>query len=167
LIAYRTAIFFLMEQKMAKKKGRVIGISQDGWAKVITERGDACNNCEAAQFCHSIADCSKLETNVLNKAGAEVGDLVTVDLSSKMVFKGALILYIVPVAGLLSGAITGTGLSPKLAISETAASMAFGFAGLILGFVITAFISSRLMSKNQLIPAITQIIKRRASIYSA
>jgi positive regulator of sigma E activity len=91
-----------MEQKMAKKKGRVIEISQDGWARVITERGDACNSCEASPFCHSIADCARLETNVLNKAGAGVGDLVTISLSSKMVFKGALILYIVPVAGLLS-----------------------------------------------------------------
>lgn len=150
---------------MAKKKGRVIEISQDGWARVITERGDACNSCEASPFCHSIADCARLETNVLNKAGAGVGDLVTISLSSKMVFKGALILYIVPVAGLLSGAITGTGLSPKLAISATAASMAFGFAGLILGFVITAFISSRLRCKNQLIPVITHIIKRRTKIF--
>ncbi len=96
---------------MAKKKGRVTSISQDGWAKVITERGDACNNCEASQFCHSIVDCSKLETSVLNQAGAGVSDLVTIELSSKMVFRGASLLYMVPVTGLLSGAITGAGLS--------------------------------------------------------
>ena len=68
---------------MAKKKGRVTSISDDGWAKVITERGDACNNCEASHFCHSMADCSKLETSVLNQAGANVGDRVTIALSSK------------------------------------------------------------------------------------
>jgi sigma-E factor negative regulatory protein RseC len=143
---------------MAKKRGRVTSISQDGWAKVITERGDACNSCEVSQFCHSLADCSKLETSVLNQAGAGVGDLVIIELSSKMVFRGALLLYIVPVLGLLSGAIAGAGLSQISAIDETSATIALALAGLGLGFIITTFISRRLISKNQLIPVIKRII---------
>ena len=134
---------------------------------MITERGDACNNCEASQFCHSIVDCSKLETSVLNQAGAGVGDLVTIELSSKMVFRGALLLYIVPVAGLLSGAITGAGLSQISAIGETGATIAFAFAGLGLGFIITTFISRRLISKNQLTPVIKRIINRNTKIFTS
>lgn len=146
---------------MAKKKGWVASISRDGWANVITERGDACNNCEAAEFCHSIADCSKMETRVLNMTGAKAGDLVTMELSSKMVLKGAFLLYIVPVAGLLSGAIIGGSLGQNLIIGETGATIAFAFAGLVLGFIVTAFISRWFMSKNQLTPAITHILKHR------
>ena len=150
---------------MAKKIGRVTSITADGRAMVITERGDACNNCESTQFCHSLADCSRLETSVLNQAGAGVGDRVTIALSSNMVFKGAFVLYIIPVEGLLCGAITGTGLSQYLAINETAAGILFGFGGLVSGFITTGLISRRFMSKNQLTPVITRIIKRTMGSY--
>ena len=150
---------------MAKKKGWVASISRDGWAKVITERGDACNNCEAAEFCHSIAECSRMETRVLNMAGAKAGDLVTIELSSKMVLKDAFILYMVPVIGLIFGAIIGAGLSQNLIIGETDATIASAFAGLVLGFIITAFISSWFMSKNQLTPVITRVIDRKTGTH--
>lgn len=152
---------------MAKKKGRVTHLSRDGWATVYIERGDACNDCEAAQFCHTLVDCSKLETRVLNQAGAKVGDLVTIELSSKMVFRGALLLYIIPVMGLLSGAITGAGLSKISTISETGATIAFAFAGLALGFIITTWISRRLISKNRLTPVIKRITNHSSRTFTA
>ena len=63
---------------MAQKKGRVSSVNKDGWAIVVTEKGDACNNCESAQLCHSLADCSRMETRVLNRANAGVGDRVII-----------------------------------------------------------------------------------------
>ena len=68
---------------MAQKSGLVKRVSRDGWAMVVTERDDACSNCESAQFCHSLADCSRVETRVLNRANAEVGDRVVISLSSR------------------------------------------------------------------------------------
>jgi len=35
---------------MAQKKGQVSRVSKDGWAMVITEKGDGCSNCESAQL---------------------------------------------------------------------------------------------------------------------
>ena len=150
---------------MAKKKGRVASISRDGWAKVITERGDACNNCEASQFCHSIADCSRLEARVLNPAAAAAGDLVFINLSSMTVLKGALILYILPTAGLLFGAFAGAGLSQQLGIGETVAEIAGGFAGLVLGFIAGKFISQQQAARNKLTPVITRIIRPAAEFH--
>jgi positive regulator of sigma E activity len=40
---------------MAKKKAWVTDVSGNGWAQVVIDRGDACNHCEASQFCHSIS----------------------------------------------------------------------------------------------------------------
>ena len=144
---------------MAQKKGRVSSVSKDGLAIVITERDDACSNCESAQFCHSLADCSRLETRVLNRANAGVGDRVIISLSSMSVFKSALILYILPTVSLVSGAVGGAGLKEQLGIGETGAAILFGFAGLILGFTIAGFISKHLSAGNKLIPVITRIIK--------
>ena len=144
---------------MAQKNGQVSRVSKDGWAMVVTEKGDACSNCESAQFCHSLADCSRMETRVLNRANAGVGDRVTISLSSSSVFKSAMILYILPTLSLISGAIVGSGLHNYLGIGETGAAILFGFAGLILGFIIAGLISKRQTAGSKLTPVITRIIK--------
>ena len=144
---------------MAQKKGRVSSIEKDGWAMVVTEKGDACNNCESAQFCHSLADCSRMETRVLNQANARVGDRVTISLSSSSVFKSALILYILPTVSFIFGAVGGAELNEQLGIGETGAAILFGFTGLILGFTIAGLISKRQTAGSKLTPVITRIIK--------
>lgn len=144
---------------MAQKTGRVRSVSRDGWAIVVTDRDDACSNCESAQFCHALADCTRIETRVLNRAKAEVDDRVIISLSSISVFKSALILYILPTVCLVLGAVGGAGLNQQLGIGETGAAILFGFAGLILGFTIARIISKHLSAGNKLIPVITRIIK--------
>ena len=144
---------------MARKRGLVRRVNKDGWAMVVTERDDACSNCESAQFCHSLADCSRMETKVLNRANAEVGDRVIISLSSSSVFKSAMILYILPTVSLLVGAIGGFGLHQQLGIGETTAAILFGFAGLILGFTIAGLISKRQTADSKLTPVITRIVK--------
>ena len=143
---------------MAQKRDRVSSINQDGWAMVITEKGDACSNCESAQFCHSLADCSRMETRVLNRANARAGDRVTISLSSSSVFKSALILYILPTLSLIIGAISGSGLHNDIGIGETGAAIFFGFIGLVLGFTIAGLISKRQTADSKLTPVITRII---------
>ena len=144
---------------MAQKTGRVSSIEKDGWAMVVTEKGDACNNCESAQFCHSLADCSRMETRVINRANARVGDRVTISLNSSSVFKSAMILYLMPTLSLILGAIIGSGLHNYLGIGDTGAAILFSFVGLILGFTISGLISKRQTAGSKLTPVITRIIK--------
>ena len=152
---------------MAQKKGRVRRVNIDGWAMVVTERDDACSSCESAQFCHSLADCSRMETRVLNRANAEIGDRVIISLSSSSVFKSAMILYILPTVSLLVGAIGGFGLHQQLGIGENVGAILFGFAGLILGFTIAGLISKRQTANSKLIPVITRIIKPTVGFHPA
>jgi len=152
---------------MAQKRGRVSSINQEGWAMVVTEKGDACNNCESAQFCHSLADCSRMETRVLNPANAQVGDGVTISLSSSSVFKSALILYILPTLSLLIGAISGSEFHQYLGMGETGAAIVFGFVGLVLGFTIAGLISKRQTAVSKLTPVITGIIQPTAGSHLA
>ena len=144
---------------MAHTKGLVTSIEKEGWAQVATERKGVCGGCKSTHSCHSCLTNSKIVTEVLNKAGAKEGDLVTVSLDSGLVLKSAAILYLIPVAGLMAGALMGAVLSVGLAISETSATIAFGFAGLCLGFFITAFISRQMSANNRNTPIITHIIK--------
>jgi len=144
---------------MPQKTGRVTTINQDGWAMVVTEKGDACSNCESAQFCHSLADCSRMEPRVLNPANAQVGDNVTVSLSSSSVFKSALILYILPILSLLIGAISGSEFHQYFGMDETGAAIVFGLVGLVLGFTIAGLISKHQTAASKLTPVITGIIQ--------
>ena len=145
---------------MAQKNGRVTNIGAEGWAEVIVERGDACNNCESSQFCHALSDCSKLKTSVVNKAGAKPGDLVAIRLDTRIIFKGAVILYLVPVVGMLAGAVSGNGLSNGLGIEPTISTIIFAFVGLGFGFLIPALFSRKMSTNKKQIPVITRIIKR-------
>lgn len=144
---------------MAEKTGRVTAINQYGWALVVTERGDACNNCESAQFCHSLADCTKLETRVLNRANAKVGDRVAIRLSSRSVFKSALILYVLPTLGFMIGAFSSSEWNRYLGFDDTGAAILFGFVGLLIGFAVAALISKRQTAAGKLIPVITRIVQ--------
>lgn len=149
---------------MAQKKGRVRSVSKDGWAMVVTEKGDACSNCESSQFCHSLVDCSRIETRVINRASAGVGDRVVISLDSSSVFKTAMILYILPTLSLFIGAIGGSGFHKYLGLGESGAAIVFGFGGLIFGFTIAFLISRRQTVVSKLTPVITRIINRGGMI---
>ena len=143
---------------MAQEKGLVTSITGDGWAQVETDRNDACSHCGSCRV--SFGSNSEMTIKAINRAGARVGDLVSMHLSSGTIMKSAAILYLIPVAGLISGAFMGEGLSEKLHISETAAIALLSLLGFILGFIITAFISRWMSARRTLSPIITRIIWR-------
>jgi hypothetical protein len=57
----------------------------------------------------------------------------------------------------------GAGLNLRLPIGQTGAVTASGFAGLLIGFVVTALISIWMSAHNRLAPVITRIIKPRCA----
>jgi sigma-E factor negative regulatory protein RseC len=150
---------FTEEKNMADEKARVIDAGEDGWARVVIEKSEACHHCEASQFCHSLTDCSRVTTRVLNRVGAGEGDMVTIHVSSQTVLKGAFLLWVIPTIGLLLGAAAGLGLSRELGLGETGLTFVGTFAGLVLGFGLTAVFSKRITAGNRLTPVITRIIK--------
>jgi sigma-E factor negative regulatory protein RseC len=143
---------------MAQEKGLVTSITEDGWAQVETDRNDACSHCSSCRV--SFGCNSETTIKAINRAGAGVGDLVSIHLSSGTIMKSAAILYLIPVAGLILGAFLGEGLSTRLAMSETSAIALLSLAGFILGFIITVLISRWMSGRRTLSPIITRIIRR-------
>jgi len=103
---------------MAEEHGLVTSIKENGWARVVAERKSACAHCGASHCCASFGSNSEMAIKALNRAGAGVGYLVSITLSSGTLLKGAAILYLIPLAGLMSGAIMGAGLSERLPIEQ-------------------------------------------------
>ena len=144
---------------MAQEKGLVTGVANDGWAEVVADRKDACDYCGAKRCCVSLGSGAEIVIKARNRAGAKEGDMVSIDLSSGAVLKGAAVLYLMPLAGLMLGVIIGTGVNERLGIGETIAAVAFGFAGLFLGFLVTGFTSRRMAVDGRLTPVITRVIR--------
>lgn len=144
---------------MAHTRGLVIKIHKNGIAQVVIDRKNACSGCGSSHSCHSCLSNSKMTTEALNNAGAKEGDLVDVSLKSGVVLKGAAIMYLVPIAGLMAGALIGSFISGRLPIDETMSAIIFSIFGLCIGFMITAFFSKQMSAKNHLTPIITQIVK--------
>ena len=134
-------------------------MGKDGHAQVVTDRKDACAGCGAKHCCVSFGVNSEMVVKARNMVGAKVGDLVSVSISSGTVIKGAATLYLIPVVGLVLGVLIADAVGASLPMSETAITLVFGFAGLILGFVITALLSRWMSARNKLTPMITRIIK--------
>ena len=143
---------------MAQEKGLVTSITEDGWAQVETDRNDACSHCDSCRV--SFGCNSEMTIKAINRAGAGVGDLVSIHLSSGTIMKSAAILYLIPVAGLISGAFMGEGLSTRLAMSETGTIALLSLAGFIVGYIITVLISRWMSARRTLSPIITRIIRR-------
>jgi len=143
---------------MAEEQGLVDSTNNNGLAQVITERKDACGDCESSHCCTSLESRGKMSIKALNRVGAKVGDVVRISLSSVSLLKSAFLLYIIPLIGFISGAIMGAALHDKLSLSETAASIVFGFIGLFLGFLLVRPFTQRMSRDNRLTPVITEII---------
>jgi YHS domain-containing protein/positive regulator of sigma E activity len=143
---------------MAVEKGFVTSIGEDGWAQVVTKKSAACDRCKVSHCCASFGSASNRVIRAVNKVGACAGDLVSISLSPGMLVKGAAILYLIPVAGLISGAVIGEGFSHRWTMGESGAAPLFGFVGLFLGFALTALVSRLIFSHNRFAPIITQII---------
>ena len=87
--------------------------------------------------------------------------MVSINLSNKELLKGAAILYLLPVAGLMTGAFIGPIFSRILSFSETGLTILFSFIGLGLGFAIAACISRKMSAKNRMVPIVVQIIQQK------
>lgn len=115
-------------------------------ARVMVERKSACDHCEK-DTC-DITE-SGIETEAINSAGAAVGQRVRVVMKPYTYLKGALILYVLPVFALFSGAIFGKLYLPKVfnALNTDLLSALGGFFFFIISLLLVKALSMR-MNKN-------------------
>lgn len=123
---------------MITEKAKVASINGDK-AVLHTERQSTCGQCAANKACGTYA-MSKVMGNKRNSMEVSVpvshihsrlqaGDEVTVAIPESAFLQGTLILYGLPLGGLIAGAVVGQIFSGELA------SILCGFSGLAIGFL--------------------------------
>ena len=91
-----------MEEGLCRT-GKVIAL-QGEIAVVHFVRSDACGHCNA---CFHLGS-NEADIELVNTAGAKVGDIVSIELKGRSMVRASLITYGLPLVGLLIGVLIGT-----------------------------------------------------------
>lgn len=139
---------------MANKKGTVVNTDNKGWAEVMVQNDGECGSCQSGCGCSVSSHRPKTATRVRNEIGAKKGDYVAIKMDSGKMFTGFAFLYLVPIAGLMIGAIWGSNTS----LFGDAAAAVFSTLGLVSGFLVSVLVSRKLAANAKYSPVITRVI---------
>jgi sigma-E factor negative regulatory protein RseC len=149
---------------MAEKIGIVTGVDADGWAHVLTDRKGGCGGCHTdhgagCQTCLSGSNSnSKFESRASNPVGARPGDVVKISIRSQDLFKGAAVLYIMPAAALLIGAMAGGWLAGRIGWQISSGNVLGAIAGIVAAVIFLMALDRSPLVKNRLSPTVVEIL---------
>lgn len=147
---------------MAEQIGIVVDNMTNGLARVLTDRKGACGGCHSAGHskCRScLTTSAKLESHVANPVDAGIGDVVKISISQAELFRGAALMYLLPIAALIAGAVAGLWLAGG-SEGGNVASVLGGLAGLGIGFWAVARLGRSPGMSRRMTPIITEIVTR-------
>jgi len=126
---------------MKQTEGIVTAIAEGEKARVAIRTDNALPGCSSkTEHCHHCSEgTSSLVIKVSNKAGAGVGDNVSVLFKSGAVFKSVLILLGIPMIGILVGAFLGNSLYDSSRLSQGGALLA-GAAFFVLALLLAVMV---------------------------
>ncbi len=144
---------------MERETGTVEQVLPGGWARVMVTRGSACSRCSQTSRCCITAGPDRMSVRARNQAGARAGDTVSLRVRSGALVQGAAVMYVLPLVGLLAGALAGTSLQGVIGLGETAAAVLLGFAGLLITIPVSSFLSRKMSAKGDLTPVVERIVR--------
>lgn len=149
---------------MAEQIGIITGIAPDGLARVLSDRKGACGGCHSGHGgCRSCLAGSKFESRVTNTVGAQPGDIVKVRLNSSSFFKGAALLYLLPIAALMIGAFSGTWGAGKIGWQQTTGAILGAIAGIGIAGLLLIRLDRSQSARRSLTPSIVEILSDGSS----
>lgn len=97
-----------------------------------------------------------------NRLGARPGDTVELELPGRMELKLSLLIWVVPLVGLIGGAVAGTLLAGRLAADEDVTALAGSVLGFLLSFVFLRRVDRKAAGGAQLVPRVARVVARAA-----
>ncbi len=149
---------------MVCSRAKVLKCEGD-WANVEVTRSAMCDGCSESGSCISSLESGKKALAVVrNPLGARAGNLVELSINEGVILRGTAILYLVPIAFLLTfiagflylNSLFGWGKS------ENAVAALAGGLGLVLSFPVVRIISTRWKYLADGVPEISKILPPEA-----
>lgn len=141
--------------------GRVIE-KKNNSALIRISRKSSCSkcrqNCFLAGDSHEIQD---MEVEVTDTLGVSKGQLVRLEMDKKPLLLASLIMYLVPLLGLIGGYFIGIRAGTVFtAISGEATGILGSFIFFFLTFIILKFVDKRIENNSNYQPRITAIVEQ-------
>jgi sigma-E factor negative regulatory protein RseC len=130
------------------------------WVK--TTRSGSCKHCSARTSCNTGHNEKEMEVQVINEAGAKVGDRVMLTLETASLMKATFLCYIIPMFGLILGAICGNQMAPRYGYDPSLFSALVAFVFLALSFLIVRYGGARMSKNSAYRPRITRVLRSDA-----
>ncbi len=143
---------------MIEEYGTIVELKGKEIAVVMCKRNSACEHCPSSGACQIGEDSETMLVEAFNPIGAEVSDRVKIVTSSKHFLQSSFMLYIVPIIGLLIGALIGQGIGERTAggIDPSLLSALTG-----TGFLVVTFLAikmaTRSLKRETFMPRIVEI----------
>jgi sigma-E factor negative regulatory protein RseC len=150
------ALCRLLGEKMIEEEGVVAEIEGD-IARVAILTKSACEQCAASGVCHP-GDQEYLEA--ANPLGAKKGQKVKVVLAPQVYLKASIILYGIPMAALIAGAIIGKNISIRYVGEQNSDLWAFiaGMACMLVSFLFIRSYNKKVEKTQKYKPVIVEIL---------
>ena len=143
---------------MPNETGVIEGIL-DKKVLVRVRKSSACENCETRDACHVVGD-KDMMIEVANDIQAEEGDHVEISVPTRSLMKISLLVYILPIAALIVGALIGESWSHFFHIRSASASILGGGIALGITFLVLKWFNRSVESKPEYHPRMTRILFR-------
>lgn len=130
-------------------------------AKISTSRRGICDGCKDKSACSIESAYEKAQSEIvtaINSISAKPGDQVEFDLSGHTELKVSLIVWGIPLIGLIFGALLGTRIHNILSVSsDTGTLIGAGF-GFLITFLAIMFYDRYIINQKHLVPFIKKIV---------
>ena len=147
---------------MSAERGIVEKV-EPGWAWVKTKRSGACNSCGSRHHCLTQGG-DQMLVKAQNSVHAKKGDEVELYLSTKTRLKGTAIVYLLPVLGILVGALSANPLSEALGLNPSLGMAFFTLTGLISSVFLMRSLANRMAANQALTPLVKRVIVNARSM---
>lgn len=123
---------------MIEELAQVVRVEGE-FAWVETRRASTCGGCAANAGCGTAAlgrvlGKRRIQVKTRNVSGISAGDRVVIGVRERALVRGSLVVYAVPLVGLLGGAAVGQDLAGRLLVSNVDfVSIGAGLLGLVAG----------------------------------
>ncbi|SHH13937.1 SoxR reducing system RseC family protein [Tepidibacter thalassicus] len=139
----------------------VVVDKNENMAILKIQRHSACASCGACGM--GSGESKDITIEALNKADANIGDFVEVDINAPNVLKAAIIAYVIPLFMLLVGIIVSDKILKFINYNKNIETMSaiIGFGFMVMAFVIIKVYEPRLKKSEEYIPIITNVINQK------
>ncbi len=148
---------------MATEEGVVVNVGSDT-VRIKSHRTEACDECVAKDGCRVMGGGKDMEFDVENTLGAQMGDKVQVAVSDQAFLKVIFLVYLVPVFGLMVGAVLGQEIGHSMGFDPSMSAAVIGFACMGGVFAIVKVIAGKMDKSERYKPQLVKIVAKAGDI---